>query len=440
MRDILMFCIIFGLVPLMLKRPAIGALVFMWMSIMNPHRLAYGPAYDFPFAAMIAVITLVGALFTKEPRKYPLTPVTALLIIFALWTTLTSFFGLMPDIVWLEWNRVMKTLFMVGLTIMLINTEKDLKKLVWILGLSLGFYGFKGGLFTIASGGSYRVWGPDGSYIYENNSLALALIMAVPIIWYLRLQAEQRWLKHSLEAIAVLSVISAAGSYSRGAALGGAAMMGLLWLKSRNKLSTGLVLLLTIPIVLLVMPEQWAERMTSIGNYKTDESALGRINAWYFAIEVATQHFFGGGFLAFHPQLFTTYAPIPWDFHAAHSIYFQVLGEHGYVGLGLFLALIFATWRMASRTIKACRNHAELKWASDLAAMCQVSLVGYLIGGAFLSLAYYDYLYYIMAALVITEKILVDKKVLIRGKVPVVRPTPPKDRPVILKPENLHAR
>ncbi|MES2831340.1 MAG: putative O-glycosylation ligase, exosortase A system-associated [Pseudomonadota bacterium] len=440
MRDILMFCIIFGLVPLMLKRPAIGALVFMWMSIMNPHRLAYGPAYDFPFAAMIAMVTLVGALFTKEPRRYPLTPVTALLIVLALWTTLTSFFGLMPDIVWIEWNRVMKTLFMVCLTIMLVNTEKDLKKLMWILGLSLGFYGFKGGLFTIASGGSYRVWGPDGSYIYENNSLALALIMAVPIIWYLRLQAEQRWLKHSLEAVAVLSVISAAGSYSRGAAIGGVAMMGLLWLKSRNKLGTGLVLLLTIPIVLLIMPEQWTERMTSISNYQTDESALGRINAWYFAIEVAKQHIFGGGFLAFHPHTFITYAPIPWDFHAAHSIYFQVLGEHGYVGLGLYLALIVATWRMASRTIKACRNHTELKWASDLAAMCQVSLVGYLVGGAFLSLAYYDYLYYIIAALVITEKILVDKKVFSRGRAPIARPTPSKDRPVIAKPENMHAR
>jgi len=440
MRDIVIFCLIFGMVPMMMKRPAIGALVFMWISIMNPHRLAYGAAHDFPFAALVAAVTLLGAVFTKEQRRYPLTPITVILVLFCLWMTLTSLFGLLPELLWNEWNRVIKTLFMVGLTIALVNSESDLKKLMWILGLSLGFYGFKGGLFTLASGGTYRVWGPEGSYIAENNSLALALVMAVPIIWYLRLQAERRWVRHALEVLAVLSVISAAGSYSRGAMIGGVAMMGLLWLKSRSKLSTGLVLLLIIPIVLMAMPEQWMERMTSVGEYKTDASALGRINAWYFAIEVAKRHFLGGGFLAFNPYLFTIYAPVPWDFHAAHSIYFQVLGEHGFIGLAFYLSLIVATWRSASRIIKACRTHPDHKWASDLAAMCQVSMVGYLVGGAFLSLAYYDYPYYLMAALVITEKILSERKILVKGKVPFAQRQVTRQRSAVIKPENLHAR
>jgi probable O-glycosylation ligase (exosortase A-associated) len=409
MRDVLIFGIIFGLVPSMLRRPAIAALVFMWISLMNPHRLAYGPAFNFPFAMMVGVIALIATAFSKEPRRYPFTAVTVLLVALAVWVTITSVFALTPQYAWVEWNRVIKTLLMVVITIMVVNTEADLKKMTWILALSLAVFGLKGGLFTLVSGGAYRVLGPAGSYIAENNALALAFVMAVPMIWYTRLQAEKRWVRHALTAATVLTIIAAAGSYSRGALLAGAAMMVFLWLKSRNKVSTGLVLLLMVPVVLLAMPEQWHERMATIGDYKTDGSALGRINAWYFAIEVAKQHIMGGGFIVFNPAMFRIYAPNPMDFHVAHSIYFQVLGEHGYIGLAIFLSLIAASWHTASRIIKSVKNRPDLKWAGDFAAMSQVSILGYMVGGAFLSLAYYDYFYYVIAALVITQKIVAAK-------------------------------
>ena len=410
MRDVVIFAIVFGLVPWMIKRPAIGALVFMWISLMNPHRLAYGPAYDFPFAMVVAVITIGAILFSREPRSYPATPVTVLLVIFMVWVTITTLFAISPP--WLvnyEWSRVIKTLLMVAVTIMVVQTEADLKKMAWILVLSLGIFGMKGGLFTLATGGNYRVLGPAGSYIAENNSLALALVMAVPMIWYLRLQSTQRWLRYGLTAMAVLTVISAAGSYSRGALLAGAAMMAFLWLKSRNKVSTGLVLLLLIPLVWLAMPEQWHDRMSTIDDYQTDGSAMGRINAWYFAMEVAKTHLMGGGFMVFNPAMFRIYAPNPTDFHAAHSIFFQVLGEHGYIGLVIFISIIGTAWLTANKIIKSTRKHAELKWASDFAAMAQVSIIGYAVGGAFLSLAYYDYFWYVVAALVITQRIVARK-------------------------------
>jgi probable O-glycosylation ligase (exosortase A-associated) len=432
MRDVVIFGIIFALVPMMFKRPAVGALVYMWISIMNPHRLAYGPAHNFPFAAMVAAITLIGLVRNGTPRKYPFSAVTALLIVFASWMTFTTFFALAPSLAWMEWNRVMKTMLMVAVTIAIINEEEDLKKMLWILALSLGFFGFKGGLFTLASGGNYRVLGPDGSYIAENNSLALAFVMTVPIIWYLRMQAQKKWMKHGLTALAVLTSISAAGSYSRGALLAGIAMMIFLWLKSRNKVSTGVILVLIIPVIMLAMPEQWFARMSTIDNYQQDGSAQGRFNAWYFAMNVAKAHFLGGGFNVFNPWTFRFYAPNPLDYHVAHSIYFQVLGEHGYVGLTLYVALIIATWRTASGIIKSVRSLPDLKWASDLAAMCQVSMIGYLVGGAFLSLAYYDFFYYVLAALVITRK-LIAQRVAARGAAEKIKaPAMDADTPMLV--------
>jgi probable O-glycosylation ligase (exosortase A-associated) len=126
-------------------------------------------------------------------------------------------------------------------------------------------------------------------------------------------------------------------------------------------------------------------------------------------VNVATDNFMGGGFLPFTPRMFKIYAPVPADVHAPHSIYFQVLGEHGFVGLVLFLAFLFFAWRTGSRVLRYCKDKPELKWASDLAAMCQVSLVGYCAGGAFLTLAYADLLYDVVIVLVLLEKVLVSK-------------------------------
>ena len=103
---------------------------------------------------------------------------------------------------------------------------------------------------------------------------------------------------------------------------------------------------------------------------------------------------------------FTLYAPNPTDIHAAHSIYFQVLGEHGFVGLFLFLLLWWLTWRTAVWIRKNTKPKGETAWAYHLAAMSQVSLVGFLVGGAFLSLAYFDLPYYIVVALIATKWIL----------------------------------
>lgn len=423
MRDIIVFLLIFGTIPLVLKRPATGVLVFAWISIMNPHRLTYGMAKDFPFAALIAVLTMLALVFTKEKRKYVWAPASILLLILALWMTFTTFFALVPIRAWDEWNRVFKTLLMVAITILAINEKKDLQTLVWVLGLSLGFYGLKGGLFSLATGGSYRVWGPDGSYIGENNALAVALVMTVPILWYLRSQTQHKMGRRVLAFIALMSIVSAAGSYSRGALLAGAAMLGMLWFKSSKKLATGFGLLIIIPIVFMLMPEQWHDRMSSISSYQSDGSSLGRLNAWYFAMEIAQRFVTGGGFNVFEPTIFRLYAPDPLDYHVAHSIYFQVMGEHGFIGLFLYLAFIFATWRAASSIARACGKRPDLAWASDLARACQVSMVGFLVGGAFLSLAYYDYFYYLMATLMITKKVISQSPVPVMPSAPTASPT-----------------
>lgn len=404
MRDLLVTAIVFGALPFIFKRPWIGILLWSWISYMNPHRLAYGFAYDFPYALIIAGVTITAFLFSREKKAFPWTRETVLLLVFIGWMLFTTFFALYPDSAWTEWNRVWKIQLFVVLTAILINDRQKLDWLVWVLVLSLGFYGVKGGIFTLASGGGNHVWGPPGSFIGGNNEIALALIMTIPLIWYLRLQANNRWIRLGLAASIMLTAIAALGSQSRGALLAISAMGLFLWLKSRHKMATGFLMVLVVGVLAANLPQSWYDRMNTIQTYQEDNSALGRINSWHTAFNVAADRISGGGFDMFQAPTFRQYAPEPFRVHDAHSIYFEVLGEHGFIGLTLYLLMWLFVWLTASRVIRVCRNDSEKKWAADLAAMAQVSLVGYAVGGAFLGLAYFDLPYHILILIVLTAK------------------------------------
>jgi probable O-glycosylation ligase (exosortase A-associated) len=404
MRDLFVTGVIFGLLPFVFKRPWIGILLWSWIGYMNPHRLAWGFAHDFPFAMIIALVTITAFLFSKEKKEMPWTRETVVLLIFIGWMFVTTLFAFYPDAAWFQWNKVWKIQFMVFLTALIITDRHKLHWLIWVIALSLGFYGVKGGIFTILKGGVHRVQGPDGTFIAGNNEIALALVMVIPLIRYLHLQAVRQWVRTGLATAMVLTGVAAIGSQSRGGLLAMLAMGLFLWLKSRNKIVTGFYMAIAVAVMASVMPQAWYDRMNTIKTYQEDESALGRINAWHTAFNVAKDRITGGGFETFRPPTFRQYAPDPWNVHDVHSIYFEQIGEQGFIGFSLFMLLGLLTWMRAQQIIKRCSKDPDKKWASDLAAMIQVSFVGYAAGGAFLGLSYFDLPYHLMIILVLAAK------------------------------------
>ena len=81
MRDVLVMLIVFGSLPLILARPYVGILMWSWLGYMNPHRLSFGFAYDFPFALCVGIVTLLGVLISREPKRLPMTGLTVLWLI-----------------------------------------------------------------------------------------------------------------------------------------------------------------------------------------------------------------------------------------------------------------------------------------------------------------------------------------------------------------------
>lgn len=402
MRDALIFLLVFATIPAILLRPYIGVLVWSWLSYMNPHRLAWGMAHDFPFAQIIGLVTLLALLFSSEQKRIPINNTIVVWLAFVVWMNVTTFFALVPDLASIEWDRVMKIQFFSFVSIMLLHGRERIHYLIGVIVASIGFYAVKGGIFSLATGGSGRVYGPTGSFIEDNNSMGLAVVMVLPLMFYIYSQLKQRYLRLGMLAVIGCSVLCILTTQSRGAFLAVSATIAFLWLRSRRKALTGTLILIAAPIFFFSMPEAWHARMATIAEYQEDGSAMGRINAWGYAYNLALDRpLIGGGFRAFDPDLFHDYAPNPDDFHDAHSIYFEMLGEHGFVGLGLFLLLGLLAFRSAGRVIKISKDHEELQWAGTLGKTLQACLAAYATGGLFLGLAYWDLYYHLVALTVL---------------------------------------
>ena len=254
MRDILVTLIVFGSLPLIVKNPVNGVLMWIWISVMNPHTQGWGFATTFPFAFIIAVATLFSVAISRQPKTLPASGITYTLIAFILWMNVTTLFAIFPVSATQQWNKVMKIMLMSLVTMAVVRKREDIQKMIWVLTLSLGYYGVKGGVFTIRSGGADRVWGPNGTFIGDNNSIALALIMTIPLMRYLQQSSGKRWVWHAMNAMMMLSALAALGSYSRGGLLAIAGMLGFMWLKSKSKLVGGMLIAvsythLTLPTI-----------------------------------------------------------------------------------------------------------------------------------------------------------------------------------------------
>ncbi len=408
MRDVLLVTLMTVLLPLILLRPTWGALAWVWWGIMNPHRLAWSFAVTFPFAQAIGIATVLGALFSREPKRLKGGAATAVLLCFVAYIFFTTFFALVPDSAWPMLERAVKVQIGTLLALILLYGKDHVLALIWVIAASIGYYAIKGGIFTIVYLGQYRVWGPDDSFIADNNAFALAAVMSIPLWAYLYGQYRSRtWIRLGVMGAVALTAVSAIGSQSRGAVVAIIAVAIFLWFKSRKKLFSGALIALLAIAFVAFMPAEWGERVATITDPRAEASANSRLETWTMLWNLAVDRpFTGGGFETYSRWIFQKYNPSYAGSHAAHSIYFQVLGEHGFIALGLFLLFWALVWRMCGQVAAMTRGRDDDQWAFWLAQMIKVSIVAYLVGGAFQNLAYWDMPYYLFVAIAVTRHCL----------------------------------
>jgi probable O-glycosylation ligase (exosortase A-associated) len=385
-------------------------LLYSWISFMSPHRLVFsGMILGLPLALIAAVATLLGWFFSKEPKRLRFDATVCLILAFAVVISISTALALYPERAAYQWSQVMKELLFVLVTIGLTTNRIRAHALLWVMAVSIGFYGLHGGVGSLFNGGDARVYGPPDTAIYDNNDIGAGLLVALPLMNYVRMQSAHRWIRLGWLFVMACSFLAILSTYSRGALLGLVAVSIFLSLKSRTKIVTGAIVLTTFLSALAFMPGKYAERIGTIQTYQQDGSAMARIQIWGVATKIALDHpLFGGGFgVTESTPIVHHYAPTL-DMHAVHNIFLGVLAEHGFVGLAIWLCLLLVGWRNTRRIQRSSRNRPEWQWANDFARMCQVSIVGYCVVGSFGNYEYWDY-YFTIIGLLAAIKTMIER-------------------------------
>lgn len=396
MRDLVVLLFTIGSAYYGIVRPWMGVLALAVFAYLNPHRYAWGVSRSLPLFFIVFLATCFGMLTTNDRQQFPWTRETILFLFLLAWFTMTTY--CMPDFPFAAKNhlvKVMKVIVGIFPTFWLINTPKKLKALVITIAISFGLIGLKGGIFAFSTGFSYRVWGPDGTFYGGNNEIALIFNMMLPLI--LLCAQEIKKLKLFFYAMFFFNVCSVMSSWSRGGLLTLIAVAAGLLYRSKRKWLLAPLITVTVVVALPNLPQEWFNRMNTIQTYEEDASAMGRIDAWGYAWRRALESpLTGGGFETFRDRA-----------HDVHSAYFEILGEHGFVALGMWLLLLFGTMTMLSKLRKTANFVQGMEWIKPYSEALQISLGAYAVGGAFLGAAYWEIFYQLIGISALMKVFLV---------------------------------
>jgi probable O-glycosylation ligase (exosortase A-associated) len=423
MRDILFILIIPFILYASLHRPFIGAAMWLWVAMHFPNGWVYGFAGSFRYNLIIVVCAFLSYVLWKDKSKMEADQLTFLIVLFLIWTFITSVFTIsIPEIVWDDWVKLLKITLLYIFATLVLRTKLHINVYIWALVLSVGFYGCLEGLKYISSGGGHRISGLATHVLSDRNELALAFNMLLPLMVYLIGVSKNKWVKLGLSFAIILNIVAIIGTYSRGGFVALIIVGGYFWLQSKQKFLYSILILIAISIGSSYAPSSWTNRMDTLETAESDSSFLGRVLAWKQSILMANDNLLtGGGFKAGQ----TSYIWWSYDaagsfndvidtsrldkvaFKAAHSIYFQVLGDHGYIGLLIFLGIIITAYRKAGRVAKIAKETHQDENIIKLCSLVKVSLVAYCAGGAGVSLAYFDMFYAILAIVFVIEHRLI---------------------------------
>jgi probable O-glycosylation ligase (exosortase A-associated) len=402
LRDLLVFALVMFLLPSSIRRPFIGLLLFSWLAYMRPQDLCWGFARSMRMSFFVGVAMFLGWWANEQGKRR-----------FARWDVRTSLMAALAFLVTLSYafaehhNEYTNQYFVEFLKIVLValfttaqvDSRERLRLLLWTIALSLGFFGVKNGVLGILAGGRPILRGPGGM-LEDNNDFALALVMNVPLLWYLGRLDGRRWVARATMAAALLSIVTIVLTHSRGAFLAlTATSLWMAW-RSGQLVRAGAGLAAAAGAFLLLAPESVLERLASIGDAK-EASANARLTAWATAMRmVGDNPLLGVGLRNFQPR-YKEYSvvPLPPDgtTYVAHNSYLQIWAESGSLAFVVYLVLLASVFFACGRVLRAARARPDLAWAGDYARMMEATTVGFLVGAFFLNRGHFDLIYHWLA-------------------------------------------
>ncbi|MES2316877.1 MAG: putative O-glycosylation ligase, exosortase A system-associated [Pseudomonadota bacterium] len=424
MRDTFFLLILAILLYLMAKRPFVAVGLWIWTAMFYPNGWLYGFASGFRYNLVFTAVAILGYVALRQKPKVSFGTLGGLILLFFAWTTISTVLtsGL-AETTWDFWVRFFKVILLFVFVVLVINKKLHVDFFLWCVVLSIGFFGGLEALKYVASGGGHKIEGFYGHVLGDRNELAVAFVMTLPVCAYLlgEYGKQSKLLRLGLFGLMGLIVAAIVGTQSRG---GFVALLGLaayLFMKSDRKFALGIAFVVLAGAMSYLVSDEWSSRMNTINEASGDASFMGRVVAWKMSFILAAKNpFFGAGFkslenLAVWRGLAADFLAFPFFYsgdllpnpnypRAAHSVYFQVLGDHGFAGLGIYLAVLIRAFLVARSIAREARKHVETHWIANFAIMAQLCLFGFCLGGAALSFAYFELMFALCGLILVVEK------------------------------------
>ena len=428
MRDIAIALFVLAMLPLALRNSFVAVLMWCWAGLIGLNTLGYGFMSSISVVQIFAIIALAGMLLRKEFRGmhehmhgYPM--ILVLMILHGFFCALLAYPGL--DQNWTLFTNMLKTALVCLVLPVFLTSRERINFFILIIACAISYHGVLDGLKYLASAGGHNAVGI--AKFGDNNHYGMMLVMVIPLWAYLYQYAVSAWMRLACVGGMFITFMAVLATNSRGALI--TVILSTLWLLmfSKRKLLGAVAISLAAVLAVNMAPDQWFARMDTIKTANEDASFMGRVTAWKRASAIALENpVFGGGYHAGQawsifedfrdkPGLMggieTPDVPRP---AASHSIYFEVMGDLGFVGLALFLMCVmtpFYYWRKILSVVKT--KPEDLVWARSLAVALTASMMAYLVGGAALSVAYYELPYYIITAIFVLYR-LIDGRVALK--------------------------
>ncbi len=346
LRSLWLLVLYVSFLGLATQAPFIAALGYVWVDTFSPQAVAYVILNQLP-VAMIMGAAAVGLYFLLD-RRYPPRPtlVSVFQVALALWSTVTMTWAVAPDLGWEKWDWAFKTLMFAAFLPCLIRSRVQIEAFLQVYLFSLAANLVPFGAKVFVSGGGYgQQLGQQGggnSGLGEGSTLATVAVMIIPLAFFLRthgqLMPKSQIIRLVYIGIVFASLLATIGTYERTGLIGlfvlGVAMIA----KSKNKtLMCGLGVAVACGVYYF-SSSGWNARIATIATYQQDGSAMTRLLVWRWTYDYILQHPLGGGFYMFVINVIEHAPddanPVSYIEHgrAFHSIYFEVLGEQGWIG------------------------------------------------------------------------------------------------------------
>ena len=417
MRDLFLISFLIGLITLGFRRPFLLVCAYIYVDIVSPQRLSYYLLSSVPVSLIVFTAAFLGWAISDDKSFTKPTPRQLIMIALLLLCAYTTVRADFPDAALEKWDWVWKALVFAIFMPMTLYTRVRIEGVLLFMLLSLSSIAVVGGAKTMAGGGGYgtlNLMVANNSGLYESSTISAFAVCVIPLILYMSrhstivaptIASRLYWY-----ALAFACLLIPIGTQTRTGLLC-IALMAMLELRAARRRLLYFAIMAGIVVVgLPLLPKSYTERMNTIQGYHGDASAATRLAVWKWTFEYARDHPLGGGFnvyLGNKLEVDTRYRTadgtvvqvIGYDAgRAFHNAYFEMLGEQGYPGLALFLLLhLIGIFRLEMIRRSYLKHEGEHAWVSPLAAALQHGHLIYLLGCAFVGIAFQPFIYFLIA-------------------------------------------